>query len=1533
MRTLTAAQQQILQGAHYRVSLRVWVENAAATYVNLSALDGRDWVDEVEWDEDIDQPVSQLTLRLWREVHAQSLAPLKQGSTLNRTGAVYTPLLEAGREVVVEVATTPVGTAPAATDWKTVFHGEIDEVDWGGSASRVSLTARDLGGKLLDRFIEEERTYGTAAGVPVETVMQKILDDSIPGSVTDPRVVLLTPVSPGWMVKEFKQEKEPLLEALRKLAAQIGWDVRFRWDEASAAFRLTFFDPGRAKATPDWTFGPSRYLDVGTLRSSRAAVRNVVRVVYTGSADGKRASVEERDDASISRFGRRFMELEEAAASLIDTPAEAAALARSVLADLGAPKAEQEIELHFFWPGEVGDLYAFLANGVHYDADQQWAAVGVRHQLGREKQRTTLRVRGSVAGSYRDWLRREVRVTGPAQHDPGAAILSPRVIVSAAGDAADLRVGVQSDAGEHVRLYLRDGDTGPVWALVQSGSNSAPRFASPGTELGPDDWLHDASTGAFAQKLRALPLLRDQVRRVFIQGEAQNSGASSTWVPVTLEARAQPWLESVDLTFDESSDFLTLSAVGGAFCRSARWQFSDSATFATTLHSADLALLDGQRASATFSAASWRNRTIYGRVTPYNGALAPTAVSGLAGQFQQDSEFVPASEEGVQPPVARIGPASATASARTSATLRYTGTLGTGGTGPLRWRRRVSVGDADAAWPATWNVVAAPGTTFTATETVARDPADLTSVELEVQDAIGRTATARFRLPPALPAIGTGGGIRRDVPLDGVARRLMDVDDDAAAGRRGVGSETSNLIHNGGGQENDHGQAASGWTYHGGVALIVSTAYAKSGDRSLALIHGSHAHSYSSQTFPASAGDIVEVAGWIKVPVMGAAGGAAVLNTDVTAGTLTVLETSAPYVNGPDVGVPIDRIWDWTFVRALYRVEADSTLYLYVQLGYSASAWAHAYFDGVTVRKVTRYQAEARRRVDTLYDGDGRLRPNLQIHDPGVAWHDLTDVGRRTQVGLTWADAAGNGAEIARNAPLARLAPVLPDINASDGRIATIAGTAVATVRDQAVSGNEGRRRVDTFYQADGYLRENLNIHDPGVAWRNLTDVGRRTQVGLAWADTAGNGAEIARNAPLARLAPVLPGIDPASGRVNRSAAASDGSTLESTAGAADRTDRLRNLVNNPSQSGTLDRWTPAVSVFLTMGSGAPFAPGQSFWVHGVYSAGPGDDKYIYSDWFDVDPSKAYEITWYQASTVRTGYDYFGLHTRNAAGSDPGINVIDINSGVVSSWTDGNPYWWWGQNGGDRYYKHTGYILPAGAPLEWAVGLGENVWYVFRFNPGTKSIQLRYFNIGNSQAKYLYTGHIRVVETTPEAIEAARRTMGAVDVNRRIASHRATYPVMAYDRAAARTSNPISATTDYYGNSIITVAAHTTFFPWGNIAYNGGSITGMYAQRTYYVYTRDPNFAGGAVTYYAATDPSALSNDPNNYYVGHVFTPAAGQPPSWGGGGGGGCVEADSYLHATVRARDLRAGDPVDAWVEGTDRMVVRTPVQVVYPP
>jgi hypothetical protein len=89
----------------------------------------------------------------------------------------------------------------------------------------------------------------------MEQAVQRLLDDALGAGV----ITLYTPVSPSYTVTRFGYQREPVLDAIQRLVQSIGWDCRYLWDSGTSSFRLTLYNPPRAKTTPDLTIGPSQY--------------------------------------------------------------------------------------------------------------------------------------------------------------------------------------------------------------------------------------------------------------------------------------------------------------------------------------------------------------------------------------------------------------------------------------------------------------------------------------------------------------------------------------------------------------------------------------------------------------------------------------------------------------------------------------------------------------------------------------------------------------------------------------------------------------------------------------------------------------------------------------------------------------------------------------------------------------------------------------------------------------------------------------------------------------------------------------------------------------------------------------------------------------------------------------------------------------------------------------------------------------------------------------------------------------------------
>lgn len=499
MRALTSAETSALQARHRSTSSRVLAEDATGTFRDLSTYSGRNWIHGVDWGGNVDDACASATVTLQREIYGISISTLADDSPLNADG----PLIDVGREIAVETSTGPSGSARGALGWRRVFRGEVDAPDLAAGAD-LTLACRDGGGVLLDTQIEEERQYGTTEGVALHLVMQQLLDDVLGEGV----VTLAVPSAPTFLVTPYTQATGSLLQALQDLAALIGWVVRYRWSETAGDFALTLYEPERTKTVADWVVTRKQLLKVNRLGLSRDAIRNAIRLEYTDSATGNLAFVFVKDDASIAKYGRRFMRLVETA-SPIDTEAEALAMANAALADLSAPPAEFEAELLYFWPVEVGDVLTIQAKPGVWDRDQTLAVVAVRNSLVRGKRRTVVTLRGTPAGAYRVWLRREVQLSG--QNAQEAPILAQWASDDQGSDASDV-------FNPAVHLYWRWSlDGGVTWTdwvpfIGQDGASSEGRYtdwrwrvaeSQPATPTGtaPEGWFanppaYDPNTGA-----------------------------------------------------------------------------------------------------------------------------------------------------------------------------------------------------------------------------------------------------------------------------------------------------------------------------------------------------------------------------------------------------------------------------------------------------------------------------------------------------------------------------------------------------------------------------------------------------------------------------------------------------------------------------------------------------------------------------------------------------------------------------------------------------------------------------------------------------------------------------------------------------------------------------------------------------------------------------------------------------------------------------------------------------------------------------
>lgn len=170
MRTITAAQQAVLDSGVQAEFARLSVKDPDGNWRDLTQWPGFDAVEQLSWRGSVGDPNATFEAKLKRELFLLSLSPYVEGSALNTAfGATsFAALLVPNRLVKIEAAIVPMDTEPADADWMEVFRGRIDRV---GAADGpcVSISGRDLAGRLAQQYIKLERVYafGSDAGLAV----------------------------------------------------------------------------------------------------------------------------------------------------------------------------------------------------------------------------------------------------------------------------------------------------------------------------------------------------------------------------------------------------------------------------------------------------------------------------------------------------------------------------------------------------------------------------------------------------------------------------------------------------------------------------------------------------------------------------------------------------------------------------------------------------------------------------------------------------------------------------------------------------------------------------------------------------------------------------------------------------------------------------------------------------------------------------------------------------------------------------------------------------------------------------------------------------------------------------------------------------------------------------------------------------------------------------------------------------------------------------------------------------------------------
>lgn len=251
-------ERRLLDGKHVAGRGRVLVEDGDGAFVDLSNYYGTDFVQSIRYKNDVEAQKQTANVRLLRyRGERLNLAPLDEVAVnnLNAAGS-YESLLEFRRRIKIEYAVYPERTTPEPWAYETLLDGYVDEISWG--ADSVELGVVDKIAPLDDQFQLDPRfyAYGEVSSTLAETHLQTIINNNVPAIVVGGIAMtfgykggtptVYTPASSGWVLRYDDSQAANVSQLLQNIADQIGWSIRYRWDQERQQDRLTFRRPNRA---------------------------------------------------------------------------------------------------------------------------------------------------------------------------------------------------------------------------------------------------------------------------------------------------------------------------------------------------------------------------------------------------------------------------------------------------------------------------------------------------------------------------------------------------------------------------------------------------------------------------------------------------------------------------------------------------------------------------------------------------------------------------------------------------------------------------------------------------------------------------------------------------------------------------------------------------------------------------------------------------------------------------------------------------------------------------------------------------------------------------------------------------------------------------------------------------------------------------------------------------------------------------------------------------------------------------------------
>lgn len=317
-----------------------------------------------------------------------SYSPLNKNSAQNQVGGIYNPLFDSNHEIKVYYGLL----TSSGYEYVQRFTGYLgDEIDADTYPATITLTARDKSKLMQDTYIFQSKTYGTASygiGMVLEAVIQDMITEFLPSAGITVQVPVPTLQTVGRPDQPYTAKDTNLWDACQLLADAFNHELRFMED---GTLRLRKIERDLHTVTPVKTFGISELVR-DSISLSDADVRNHIVLRVQGLDP-----IERKNDDSIAKYGRRYMEIRRAMANILSTQEMAHQFIDGLIKEMSYVTPVDQTELPLYPMLQIGDIVcinnAKLGTDSLYDI---FRVISISESFNATKKRTVLSLQGYV---------------------------------------------------------------------------------------------------------------------------------------------------------------------------------------------------------------------------------------------------------------------------------------------------------------------------------------------------------------------------------------------------------------------------------------------------------------------------------------------------------------------------------------------------------------------------------------------------------------------------------------------------------------------------------------------------------------------------------------------------------------------------------------------------------------------------------------------------------------------------------------------------------------------------------------------------------------------------------------------------------------------------------------------------------------------------------------------------------------------------------------------------------------------------------